>query len=94
MSPELSNDNFNYVDKRVHLPVFKSNFDGFDLMTFVHCPIKTIFGNNCLNCMFDNIEYKLNNERLMLKRYVVGNCYFNLLKNVDNNNKILYNTTL
>ena len=81
-SPELTNENYQALKNAFDIPVLDSNFNDFDLMTFVHCPIKTIFGNSCSNCQYqDNIEYIMQNgQKLELKRYKVANCYFTLIK--------------
>ena len=59
-----------YVYSQGHMP----------LMTFAHCPMKNNFEGNCKNCMFDtNITYALQSgQKLMLSRYKMAKCYFNL----------------
>ncbi len=77
-SPELTEERYDELSKFYSVPVLKSNFDGFDLMTLVHCPIKMIFGNNCANCKYqDGITYKMENGRILtLKRYKIHSCTF------------------
>lgn len=79
-SPEISQDNFKIMQVFSSVPIIKSSFENFDLMTLIHCPIKTIFGNNCANCKYsDGIVYKMENgTNLKLNRYTVKNCYFTL----------------
>lgn len=94
LSPELTNENFQELSKKTSLPTFKSNFDKFDLITFVHCPIKTLHNNDCGNCKYSkDIMYKMENgKQLYLKRNIIKHCYFFLTNFVDNNSKILYTT--
>ena len=81
-SPELSNDNFNKLNSKFDVPIIKSNFSDFELMTFVHCPIKTLFKNKCSNCKYqEGIEYIMQNgTKLVLQKYKLINCYFSLTK--------------
>ncbi|MBQ7884713.1 MAG: U32 family peptidase [Clostridia bacterium] len=81
-SPELANEEFLKIKNATNVPVIKSDFNDFDLMTLVHCPIKTLFANTCKNCKFETgIEYVMQSgQRLQLKRYKVANCYFTLTK--------------
>ena len=81
-SPEISNNNYDILNLSTTVPVVKANFNNFDLMTLVHCPIKTLFNNNCSNCKYmNNISYIMDNgTKLSLERYVVKNCYFTLKK--------------
>lgn len=59
----------------------------FPLMTFAHCPYKTIFGNSCTNCTYKpNLEYSnegLNTYNINKKK--IFNCYFELTKNLNKN---------
>ncbi len=81
-TPELTENNYNLLNENYSLPMVKSSFENFELMTFVHCPIKTIFNNSCTNCKYeDGIEYKMQNgTTLKLNRYKLYNCYFYLTK--------------
>ncbi len=81
LTPEISDDNFNIIKNITNLPVIKCSFNNFDLMTLVHCPIKTIYGNSCGNCKYcDGITYVMDNgKELKLQRYKIANCYFTLV---------------
>ncbi|MBE7075165.1 MAG: U32 family peptidase [Clostridiales bacterium] len=81
-SPELSDQNFEYINQHFNIPIIKSDFQNFDLMTFVHCPIKTIYNNDCSNCKYcDGLEYIMQNGKtFVLKRYILNHCYFTLVK--------------
>lgn len=51
------------------------------LMTFAHCPYKTIYKNTCATCKFQkglNYTDVLHNS-YPIRRYQVGQCYFELL---------------
>ncbi|MBE7082417.1 MAG: U32 family peptidase [Clostridiales bacterium] len=82
LSPEAGEQTYNQINNQSILPIIKSNFDNFDLMTFVHCPIKTIFKNTCTNCKYcQDITYIMDNgKKFKLNRYKVKNCYFTLTK--------------
>ena len=81
-SPELTKQNHEQINKCFNLPIIQSTWQNFDLMTFVHCPIKTLFKNTCAKCMFEeNILYKMENGKTFkLNRYKVKNCYFTLVE--------------
>lgn len=81
-SPEISLENFEYVCQHFTTPIIKSSFDNFELMTFVHCPIKTIYKNNCSSCKYcDDIVYQMQNgTKLKLNRYKLSTCYFSLTR--------------
>ena len=51
------------------------------LMTFSHCPYKTLYSNECQNCkaMFP-IIYRNNQNQYKLEKIKIANCYFNLYK--------------
>lgn len=54
----------------------------FPLMTFAHCPFKTIFENTCSNCSYKN-NFNLTNPNLgtyRVSRTKLFNCYFELTK--------------
>jgi len=52
----------------------------FPLMTFAHCPFKTIFNNTCKNCSFSkNLNYSNPNlNTYKITRIKIFNCYFEL----------------
>lgn len=81
-TPELTETNFNILNENTNIPMIKCSFNNFELMTFVHCPIKTLFNNICTNCKYsDDIKYKMQNgTTLKLNRYKLNNCYFSLTK--------------
>lgn len=57
----------------------------FPLMTFAHCPYKTIFENDCNTCKFNNsLEYSNPNLGCYkIKRTKLKNCQFELCKNLN-----------
>ena len=81
-TPELTESSYNLLNENISIPMVKSSFENFELMTFVHCPIKTMFNNSCANCKYSaNIIYKMQNgTTVKLDRYKLNNCYFNLIK--------------
>lgn len=91
-SPEIDDTNFEILQKSTDIPVFRSEINNFELMTLVHCPIKTIFNNNCASCKFNkNIKLKMDNGQLLaLNRRTIKHCYFNLSKIVDLKKQIMY----
>ena len=52
----------------------------FPLMTFAHCPFKTIYQNSCSNCRYsDGLTYSNPNlNTYTVKRFKIFNCYFEL----------------
>lgn len=81
-SPELSQENFNIINSAFSIDIVQSSFNNFELMTLVHCPIKTIYKNNCANCKYvDGIEYRMQDGTLLkLKRQKIVSCLFYLVK--------------
>ena len=81
-SPEISDENFEILKQYFNVDFFKSDFKKFDLMTFVHCPIKTLFKNTCKDCKFaQDIIYEMEDgNKFKLNRNVIANCYFFLQK--------------
>lgn len=63
-----------------------SFFQGnFPLMTFAHCPFKTIFENNCKKCSYnENLNY-IGSElgTYNITRTKLSNCYFELKKQIN-----------
>ncbi len=57
----------------------------FPVMTFAHCPYKTIFNNNCNACKFDgNLTlYSDFKTQYKIRRVKLKNCQFQLLKNIN-----------
>ena len=52
------------------------------LMTYTHCPFKTVYNyNDCKNCKFnDNLTYINNNgSNYKIRRIKLHNCYFELV---------------
>lgn len=82
ITPEISDNSFNIIKNSTHLPVIKCSFNNFDLMTLVHCPIKTIYDNSCGNCKYcEGITFVMDNgKELKLQRYKIANCYFTLVE--------------
>lgn len=54
----------------------------FPLMTFAHCPFKTIYGGTCKTCKYtDTLAYKADYQEIYkINRTKVSNCYFELQK--------------
>lgn len=49
------------------------------LMTFAHCPYKTIYGNDCKNCRYKgDISVSREKRSYVIKRTRVAGCYFGL----------------
>lgn len=49
------------------------------LMTFAHCPYKTIYGNDCKNCRYKGgISVSREKRSYVIKRTRVAGCYFGL----------------
>lgn len=73
-SVELNQENFLQANNYCY------SFGYFTLMTFAHCPHKTINGNTCASCSFNsNLEYGDQKNRYKIRRYQIANCYFELL---------------
>lgn len=83
-SPELSSEKTMGLSKFFNIPVIESNFDNFDLMTLIHCPIKMLFNSSCANCKYvDGIIYQMDNgKKLRLNRYKIKTCQF-VLKSLN-----------
>ena len=81
-SPELTKSNFDIINSAFKIDIVQSTFKNFELMTLVHCPIKTLYKNNCANCKYvDGIEYRMQDGTLLkLKRQKIVNCLFYLVK--------------
>lgn len=71
----------NFADEN-NLTAFYSG--NFPLMTFAHCPYKTIFGNTCKNCAFKpNLTYSSEGlSTYNINRRKIFNCYFELNKQI------------
>jgi len=57
----------------------------FPLMTFAHCPYKTIYSTTCKDCKYNaKLELKANyGEIYQISRTKVSNCYFKLEKDLS-----------
>lgn len=54
------------------------------LMTFAHCPYKTIYGNDCKNCRYKGgISVSREKRSYVIKRTRVAGCYFGLYPACD-----------
>lgn len=54
------------------------------LMTFAHCPYKTIYGNDCKNCKYKgDISVSREKRSYVIKRTRVAGCYFGLYPACD-----------
>ena len=64
------------------------------LMTFAHCPYKTTFGGSCKNCVYKNdLKYiDVFNKEFSIRRYVLTQCYFELLSCYNINNLFAVNS--
>lgn len=66
------------------LTAFSSGY--FPLMTFAHCPYKTIYENTCKTCKFKNgLIYSKNKNNYSIFRTKLANCQFVLCKPVYKN---------
>ena len=52
-----------------------------ELMTFAHCPYKTISGGTCKTCSYKPglVYYDVKNNQYKIFRYQMSQCYFKLL---------------
>ena len=55
------------------------------LMTLAHCPVKTLYKNNCAECRYTNDMMLTSHVGYKIKRYKIHNCYFKLIDNVNIN---------
>jgi putative protease len=78
---------------------FANDFDltylcegAFPVMTFMHCPYKTIYENTCKSCKFDdNLKLFADfNKTYEIKRIKLNNCQFQLISKL-NRNKAKFN---
>jgi len=58
------------------------------LMTFAHCPYKTVWGNDCANCKYtQDLTYTdVHNNTFIVRRIRISQCYFELLHHALINN--------
>lgn len=58
------------------------------LMTFAHCPFKTLNKNSCQNCTFDKSLFysDINQNKFKIRRIKLSQCYFELLNSNAINN--------
>ncbi len=55
--------------------------DELPLMTFAHCPYKTVFGNGCGNCKYkEGMAIWRGTHKYSVRRAKLHNCYFGLFK--------------
>lgn len=59
---------------------YKFAYGKNSLMTFAHCPFKTLFNNDCTQCKFNNnLElYGEDGRKYEIHRTVISQCYFTL----------------
>lgn len=63
------------------LPVLEAK-SALPLMTFAHCPFKTLFGNDCAHCSYKNgLTLTRGGKRYNVRRTIVSRCYFSLSYN-------------
>ena len=56
----------------------------FPMMTFAHCPFKTIFDNDCKNCKYSkDLTYTFLANTYSIKRTKLNNCYFSMQKRLN-----------
>ena len=81
-SPEISEKNYEILKSFSCVPVLKMDFSNFDIMTFLHCPIKVLFGNTCSDCKYSSgIKYRQDNGKFFkIKRYKIDTCLFSLIE--------------
>ena len=60
------------------------------LMTFAHCPIKTLYKCECKDCKYTGKLELVGSDKYSLRRYKVANCYFELIDNVYSKSKSKY----
>lgn len=68
----------------------------FPLMTFAHCPFKTIYNNTCSNCSYsENLLYSNPNlSTYKIKRFKLSNCYFELSTQIFEKNSKFFTINL
>lgn len=91
VSVEQSVNDFNVNENTVY------SFGDFVLMTFCHCPFKTVYNNTCSNCSYkENLTYVDKNAKYKIRRYKISQCYFELLNSntINNLGKHNYNKYL
>ncbi|MBR4800592.1 MAG: U32 family peptidase [Clostridia bacterium] len=65
-------------DGALPLPRLETN-DELPLMTFAHCPFKTIYGNDCAKCAYKaGLVLKRERHEYAVRRIRLSNCYFQL----------------
>ncbi len=62
---------------------YQLTFGKHSLMSFAHCPFKTLFKNSCKNCKFSkNLKFVGNDGReYNIFRHTISSCYFTLFSN-------------
>lgn len=55
------------------------------LMTFAHCPQKTLSSNECSKCNYKNMTLSSINGNYQIRRYRINKCYFELVDNKEQN---------
>lgn len=62
------------------LPILKTE-ETLPLMTFAHCPFKTLFGNDCSRCTYKNgLTLSRAGKKYSIRRTKLSQCYFSLYR--------------
>lgn len=74
-----------FIDKH-NLISFSDGY--FPLMTFAHCPIKTIYNSSCKTCKYSSkLSYTSQSKQVYnIHRTQISNCYFYLMKKLSKKN--------
>ena len=67
----------------------------FPLMTFAHCPFKTIFETTCKTCKYDKgLTLSFLSNTYSIKRTLISNCYFSMQKPLKQSKNKFFITNL
>ncbi len=63
------------------------------LMTFCHCPVKTLHNSTCQDCKHSQLYLSSHASRMAIRRYQISDCYFELVDDksfdLDGKHKII-----
>ena len=61
---------------------YKVSFGNMTLMTFAHCPFKTLYDNDCSSCKYSGIMKLSSNSNYKIRRIKIFDCYFELIDDI------------
>lgn len=62
---------------------YKMSSGNMMLMTFVHCPVKTLYNNDCKSCKYSGVMKLSSNNNYKIRRIKISDCYFELIDDVN-----------